>query len=95
MISFSLYLLHYPILKAIYRSGLVINLPDHAFLSGLATTGLVLLPLSVAAATLTFYVIEKPPLALRRRYVQPVTRDQRLATLYGMHMESDRPTTTP
>lgn len=95
MISFSLYLLHYPILKAIYRSGLVINLPDHAFLSGLATTGLVLLPLSVAAATLTFYIIEKPPLALRRQYARPASREQRLETIYGLHMESDRPTTPP
>lgn len=67
-ISFSLYLLHYPIIKALQSSQLVWDIPGHNFGSGLLTTILIILPVSIVAATLTYYVIEKPPLDMRRRY---------------------------
>jgi peptidoglycan/LPS O-acetylase OafA/YrhL len=91
MVSYSLYLLHYPIIKALFRQDLLINIPGHAFASGLLTTAIIVIPVSLAAAALTFYVIEKPPLSLRRTYAPVKTREERLATLYGLHMEPDRP----
>jgi peptidoglycan/LPS O-acetylase OafA/YrhL len=84
-ISYSLYLLHYPIVKALYRQNIVPEIAGHHFLSGLLFATFVVLPVSIVAATITYYVIEKPPLDLRKRYAKPSTREQHLATIYGLH----------
>ena len=69
IISYSLYLLHWPILVALHRHPRwLIEWPGHAVASGLLSTALEALPLTMLAATLTYRVIEKPPLDLRRRY---------------------------
>jgi peptidoglycan/LPS O-acetylase OafA/YrhL len=68
MISYSLYLLHYPIMKAVHAARLDIVIAGHPMASGWATTLLVILPASLALALLTYYVVEKPPLDWRQQY---------------------------
>jgi peptidoglycan/LPS O-acetylase OafA/YrhL len=68
VISYSIYLLHWPILKGIHHSNWVITWPGHLLVSGVITTAVIALPLVIGASILTYNVIEKPPLALRRRY---------------------------
>lgn len=68
MVSYSLYLLHYPIVQALHRSQLWIEIPGHKLASGLLTATLEVLPISLLVAALSYYVIEKPPLELRRQY---------------------------
>ena len=68
-ISYSMYLLHFPIMMWL------VSRPDlwHPFESGyssaMAATLGILLPLTLVASMLTYFAIEKPFLAMRRRYV--------------------------
>jgi peptidoglycan/LPS O-acetylase OafA/YrhL len=69
MISFSLYLLHYPIVKAFEQNPkLLIDIPGHLVTSGVLSATLEILPVSIMASLLTYYVIERPPLDLRKQY---------------------------
>jgi peptidoglycan/LPS O-acetylase OafA/YrhL len=69
MISFSLYLLHYPIVKAFEQNPkLLIDIPGHLVTSGILSATLEILPVSILASLLTYYVIERPPLDLRKQY---------------------------
>jgi peptidoglycan/LPS O-acetylase OafA/YrhL len=69
MISYSFYLLHYPILRALHHHpDLLIRWPGHDLASGILTATVIVLPLSIAAAMLVYFVIERPPLAMRRQY---------------------------
>lgn len=68
MISYSLYLLHMPIIKALHTSNLVFSLPGDSFISGLVSTTVLVLPIGILASLLTYYFIEKPPLDMRKQY---------------------------
>lgn len=68
MISYSLYMLHFPIVKALHASHLIFELPGYPFISGLVSTTVIILPISILASLLTYYFIEKPPLDMRKQY---------------------------
>jgi len=67
MISYSLYLLHYPIVHALGRH-IPHLIAGHSLLSGMLWTTFIALPVSLLASFLTYTVIEKPPLQMRKRY---------------------------
>ena len=71
IISYSVYLVHLPILRAIAarkESSWPVNMKDAALLSAVANTLIFVLPIVVAIATVTYFVIEKPAMELRRSY---------------------------
>lgn len=79
--SFSIYLLHFPIVEIVLRHKIFIRATGNDVLDGLATAVVVVLPTVLAVATLTYGVIEKPFLALRVRYLveAPVAKVRSLA----------------
>lgn len=65
-LSYSLYLLHLPI-----GSILIHQLPAYGMKNhGVTTTALVILPVCIAISAITFYSIEKPFLAMRKKYIK-------------------------
>jgi peptidoglycan/LPS O-acetylase OafA/YrhL len=72
LISYSVYLVHLPILRAISdrrASSWPINIKDAAVWSAVANTMLLVLPIVVAIAVVTYLVIERPAMDLRRSYM--------------------------
>ncbi len=73
MISYSLYMLHYPIIKALHKHAEWLpNIPDHRLLSGLLVVTVIVVPITLVISVLSYYVIEKPPLDLRQQYAAPL-----------------------
>ena len=74
LISFSLYLLHWPIMQGFYAAIPAAGLSLPASLWGIAAlaTG-VILPVVLAASALSYWSIERPFLQLRKRYVASTT----------------------
>ncbi len=68
VISFSLYILQYPLIKLLQQYGWQLNWPGHRLGSGLLSATFIALPIALIGATITYYLIEKPPLKLRRSY---------------------------
>ena len=69
LISYSLYLIHFIIVSAVFTEGwLVVLSPDSHLLTGYATTIFVIVPLSILVSMLTYYCIELPFLNLRSVY---------------------------
>jgi peptidoglycan/LPS O-acetylase OafA/YrhL len=69
-ISYSLYLTHFMVLTTLVAHVDLPRLGGSPWGDALVWSLLVFLPLSVALATLTYSVVEKPFLELRRRYVR-------------------------
>jgi len=63
LISYSLYLWHIPVIWLVYRLGFVA--PDTGW--GLFLNSLLVLAVSVGFASVTYYLVEKPALRLKRR----------------------------
>jgi peptidoglycan/LPS O-acetylase OafA/YrhL len=73
-LSFSIYLMHYPVLLALTRMHWVVALSTDPVRAEVLYVTLVVIPLTVLASTLTYYVVERPFLRLRGVYLIP-TRD--------------------
>lgn len=73
-ISYSLYLTHFMVLSILVSKVDLPALTGSPWQDALVWSVLVYLPVSVALAALTYSVIEKPFLELRRRYVRPSER---------------------
>ncbi|HSW78080.1 MAG TPA: acyltransferase [Candidatus Chromulinivoraceae bacterium] len=69
VISFSLYILQYPIIKLLQRAGWVVTINNHRVSAGLISATLIFLPVTIVFAVAAYYLIEKPPLKLRKRYI--------------------------
>jgi peptidoglycan/LPS O-acetylase OafA/YrhL len=72
-ISFSMYLLHFIVLKTLIHSNYVFALSPERTSNAFLNTLLVALPVTLAISALTYFVIEKPFLTLRRSYQRPST----------------------
>jgi peptidoglycan/LPS O-acetylase OafA/YrhL len=68
MISFSIYLLHQPVMSVAQNWGFKIGLSDSIYLDAFLT-GLVLLAPVCGLSWLTYSIVEKPFLELRKRYL--------------------------
>ena len=73
-VSFSIYLLHIVFLTILVEKGVYFSLSFHsAPLNALANSVAILVPLTLAGSALTYNLIEKPFLDLRRRYkIRPI-----------------------
>jgi peptidoglycan/LPS O-acetylase OafA/YrhL len=68
-VSYSTYLLHFPILVALIHAKLVIRFPERTFDPALLNTVILLVPLTYAVSTITYLGIERPFFQFRRKYV--------------------------
>jgi peptidoglycan/LPS O-acetylase OafA/YrhL len=68
-ISYSSYLIHFAVIKAVINRAAVLHITGHPNLDALVTTVLIVVPVTVAIALLTFHTIEAPFLRLRPKYV--------------------------
>jgi len=68
IVSYSAYLLHYAVVTAL-RGREPIEIAGHSSLSALANTMLFIVPATLALATLTYLMVERPFMQLRRRYL--------------------------
>ncbi|GAB4109454.1 MAG: acyltransferase [Roseiflexaceae bacterium] len=78
-ISYSLYLLHMIVLAVFIKANITILAnTSHHLLNAIASTLVLVLPLSIGFAILTYHVIERPFLELRRTYLrkQPTIAQQ-------------------
>ena len=64
-ISFSMYILHFPIGEALKTSGII----KDSGLSFIESTALIILPSVIIISTLTYHAIEKPFLSMKVRYL--------------------------
>lgn len=65
-LSYSLYLLHLPVGAILLGQLKIYGIENH----GVTTTLFVILPVCIAVSSLTYYSIEKPFLAMRRKYTK-------------------------
>jgi peptidoglycan/LPS O-acetylase OafA/YrhL len=70
-ISFSTYLLHFPVIILLIHRRWVPHLATDPNDNGLLVTLLVAWPLSIAVSALTYNVVESPFMSYRKRYIQP------------------------
>lgn len=70
VISFSLYLLQYPVIKLLQRAGWVVEFGAHRFTAGMVSATLIALPVTILLSVITFNLIEKPPLKFRKQYAK-------------------------
>ena len=71
-VSFSAYLLHYPVITLLARSDYVLHLKEGTWQDAtLLSTSLIALPIVFALSSLTYFTIEKPFLDLRQIYLKP------------------------
>lgn len=68
--SFSIYLLHFVLLVALIKNGLLMVVGS-PIASSLLNTAILLLPATLVLSSLTYSLIEEPFLNLRKRYMQP------------------------
>lgn len=67
--SFSIYLLHMPIIQILVQKQWVLKATGDTALDAMITTSVLALPITVGLAALTYSVIESPFLALRVKYL--------------------------
>ncbi len=70
-ISYSLYLLHWPIMKALISADIWIRTSLPPFYEGILNTILVALPIMIVICSLSYRVVEKPFLTMRKAYMKP------------------------
>lgn len=80
-ISFSLYLLHWPIVQLAWKALPAIGLSSTATPALLGISVAVILPPTIVLATLSYWSVERPFLTLRARYVRPLIESVRKPTL--------------
>ncbi len=68
VVSYSIYVLHYPIIKTL-QPRVAINWPAHHLLGGILSSSFIYFPASLLAAALAYNFIEKPALKLRKDYI--------------------------
>lgn len=68
LISFSLYILQYPVIKILQQAGWAIEISNYRLLSGMLSATLIYLPITIAISIITYLIIERPPLKLRKKY---------------------------
>lgn len=68
-VSYSTYLIHFPILVALIHAKLVIRFSERTFDPALLNTVILLVPLTYAISTITYLGIERPFFQFRRKYV--------------------------
>jgi peptidoglycan/LPS O-acetylase OafA/YrhL len=75
-ISYSVYLIHFLVLWTLIGQKWFVGAPDkaHVFRFALVNTALVLVPITLAFSTLTYWIVERPFLALRGVYVRGAAR---------------------
>lgn len=71
VISYSLYILQYPIIKLLQQAGWAIELDGQKLLSGILSATLIYLPITIVSSIIAYRIIEKPPLKLRKLYAKP------------------------
>lgn len=70
-LSYSLYLTHLIVIAVLLRQQVLVQIPGSSIIgSALITTLAIVFPLAIALAMLTYHLIEKPFLELRRVYLQ-------------------------
>jgi peptidoglycan/LPS O-acetylase OafA/YrhL len=70
-ISYSMYLVHFPVVFAVINHRMFVQVTGNGHYDALLTTLIVVLPVVIALATLTYRTIELPFLRMRPRYVMP------------------------
>lgn len=80
-ISYSLYLVHFPILFAIVNKQFYVRLTGNGYHDALVTTLTIALPSAILIATLTYHSIEEPFLELRPRYIDRNPETRSLSTV--------------
>jgi peptidoglycan/LPS O-acetylase OafA/YrhL len=90
-VSFSVYLLHYVFLTILIENGIYLSpLLSSAQQNALVNTLLILVPLTLLASALTFNLVERPFLELRRRYKKasiPSTPEPEASALSSVSVE--------
>jgi peptidoglycan/LPS O-acetylase OafA/YrhL len=76
VISYSIYLMHFIVIWLLVRHELLVAFSGRFVVDALLETGLVALPLILAAATLTYRFVELPFLRLRGRYHRDAAGDE-------------------
>ena len=71
-ISYSLYLLHFTVIFLVINRHMWVRLTGNGYDDALLTTALVVLPISIALAILTYHTVELPFLRLRPKYISPL-----------------------
>ena len=68
-VSFSIYLLHFPIIAAVIRHNILWRPTNSASLNAVLSTLWIVLPITVTSSILTYNSVEKPFLSLRKKYI--------------------------
>jgi peptidoglycan/LPS O-acetylase OafA/YrhL len=76
-ISYSLYLLHVPIMQALTRHHLGVPFSGGILVDGVLNSLALYLPLTAVLATATYHLIERPFLRSRARYLKPLGEAER------------------
>ena len=70
VISFSIYLVHYPLIVLVMRNSLYLRWTGDGYTDALVTTLFIIAPLSILIAILTYHTIELPFLGMRPKYIK-------------------------
>ncbi len=70
VISYSIYLVHFPIIGLVLRNSLYVRWSGDGYTDAMWTSLLVVAPLSILIAILTYHTIELPFLGMRPKYIE-------------------------
>ncbi len=71
LISYSIYLMHIPIVHFLGVNGILLNIAQDPVTNAFLNSLFLLLPMTLIVSTATYYVVERPFLKLRKRYLAP------------------------